>query len=226
MMFIQPKELPILPHPFFIATEGMGDAHFVDQLLQFKNITTCSVGCPSTVCTGGTGKNALGKYFLAVQTARTRAHSVPLHGLLVIADADGDANESFGAVTKALKDAEFPQPSRAFEIVEVDGFRVAVYLVPGEGETGTLEHLLLRAVFANTPGLEKCLDDYAVCSGGLKSPKPNAQAKMKMSALTAIFCADNPWCSAAYMWSDKGNPVPIKSECFKHLHELIANFSA
>jgi hypothetical protein len=225
MMFIQSQELPVLPHPFFIATEGMGDAHFVDQLLQFKNITTCSVGCPSTKSAGGTGKNAFGKYFLAVQTARKRAQSVPLRGLLVIADANGNANESFGAAAEALKGAEFPQPSHPFEIVEVDGFRVAIYLLPGEGETGTLEHLLLRAVFANSPGLEKCLTDFAVCTGGVKSSKPNAQAKMRMSALAAVFCADNPWCSAGYMWSDKGNPVPIKSDCFKHLHAFIRSFS-
>ena len=47
MTFIQPRTLDLLPHPFFIATEGMGDARFVDELLKFKGITNCSVGCPS-----------------------------------------------------------------------------------------------------------------------------------------------------------------------------------
>jgi hypothetical protein len=222
MMFTQPSTLPVLPHPFFIATEGMGDARFVDELLQFRTITTCSVGCPSTVSAGGTGKNAFTKYFLAIQTARARAQSVPLRGLLVIADANGDANRSFNAIAKALEDAQFPKPPRAFEIAQVNGFKVAVYLVPGEGETGTLEHLLLRSVFAKSPDLENCLDAFSSCTGGLKSSKPNAQAKMRMSALAATFCAENPWCSAAAMWSDRGNPVPINSDSFRHLGDFLA----
>jgi hypothetical protein len=222
MTFIQPRTLDFLPHPFFIVTEGMGDARLVDELLQFKKITNCSVGCPSKESAGGTGKDAFLKYLSAIQTAKTRTKSVPLRGLLVIADANGDATDSFNKVSKALDSSLFPRPTRAFEIVESGGFKVAVYLLPGEGETGTLEHLLLKAVFKRSPALEKCLEELATCTGGLKSAKPNAQAKMRMSALAAAFCEDNPWCSPALMWSDKGNPVPIDSDCFKHLGDFLA----
>jgi hypothetical protein len=227
MTFIEPSKLEFLPHPFFIVAEGMGDARFIDELLQFKGITSCSVGCPSRESSKNkTGKDAFPEYLLAIQTARARAKSVPLRGLLTVADADGDAGRSFTAVTNALENAQFPKPADAFKISEVDGFKVAVYLVPGEGETGTLEHILLKAVFKKSPALEKCLEDLSTCTGGLKSVKPNAQAKMRMSALAATFCADNPWCSAANMWSDKGNPVPINSDCFNHLHEFLATFVA
>lgn len=225
MTFIQPQTLPVLPHPFFVATEGMGDARFVDEFLQFKAITNCSVGCPSATSAGGTGKDAFLKYFSAIQTARARPQSVPLRGLLVIADANGHANDSFDAVCKALDGSLFPKPNRPFEIDERNGFRVAVYLMPGDGETGTLEHLLLKAVFARSPSLEKCLEELATCTGGLRSAKPNKEAKMRMSALAATFCADNPWCSPALMWSDKGNPVPINSDCFKHLGDFLGAFA-
>jgi hypothetical protein len=172
------------------------------------------------------GKNAFPKYFSAIQTARTRAKSVPLHGLLVIGDANGNADQSFNEVTTALQAATFPVPARPFDVsVDGNGFKVAVYLVPGHGETGTLEHLLLKAVFQKTPGLEKCMADFSACSNGLKSPKANIQAKMRMSALAATFCADNPWCSLANMWSDANNPVPINSSHFDPLSNFVKNFA-
>jgi hypothetical protein len=55
---------------------------------------------------------------------------------------------------------------------------------------------------------------------------PNAQAKMKMSAIVAAYCKDNPWASAALMWSDVGNPVPIDSTCFDQLSGFLAAFLA
>ena len=225
MTFIQPRTLDMLPHPFFVVTEGMGDAKFVDKLLQFKNIANCSVGCPSNDSAKGTGKAAFLNYFLAIQTARTRAKSVVLRGILVVADANGDAAKSFEAIAKALEDSKFPKPPNAYDISDADGFRVAVYLMPGKGETGTLEHILLKAVFKKSPGLEKCLDEFSTCTGGLKSNKPNAYAKMRMAALAAAFCEDNPWCSAHTMCSDNKNPVPIDSTSFDDLSRFLADFS-
>jgi hypothetical protein len=225
MTFIQPPTLDALPRPFFIVTEGIGDARFVDKLLEYKNITNCSVGCPTQQSVQGTGKDAFAKYFAAIQTARTRATSVPLRGLLVVADANGNADESFNAIVAALQGAAFPAPLHPFNVAG-GAFKIAIYLVPGEGETGTIEHLLLRAVFGKTPSLAKCVDDFSTCTGGLKSTKPNMQAKMRMSALAATFCANNPWCSIAYMWSDPNNPVPISSPQFDALSNFVQNFAA
>jgi hypothetical protein len=226
MTFIQPPTLDVLPHPFFIVAEGIGDARFIDKLLQHKNVTNCSVGCPTQQSAQGMGKNAFPKYLAAVQTARTRGKSVPMRGLVIVADANGNADESFNEVVAALQDAKFPAPPSAFNIsVNGGGFKTAVYLVPRQGETGTLEHLLLRAVFGKTAKLKKCLDEFSTCSGGLKSTKPNIQAKMRMSALAATFCAENPWCSLANMWSDPNNPVPIDSSEFDALYNFIRTFA-
>ena len=203
----------------------MGDATFVDKLLQFNGISNCSIGCPSRQSSKGSGKDAFPDYLLAVQTARTRADSVRLQGLLMIADADKDAGNSFANVANALDGSKFPIPPRAFEVIEGGGLRVAVYLIPGEAQTGTLEHLLLNAAFVQSPGLEKCLNDFSTCTGGLRSTKPNVYAKMRMSALAAAFCEDNPWCSSNTMWGDAHNPVPINSRCFDHLSQFLVRFS-
>lgn len=147
-----------------------------------------------------------------------------MQGILVIADADSAADSAFEAIRAALIDAEFPAPNQAFEIQEVAKFRVATYLLPGEGRTGTLEHLLIEAALLKKPNLEKCLDDFANCTGALRSPKPNKQAKMRMSVIAGAFCEENPWCSAHTMWSDSNNPVPVDSTCFDHLSAFITRF--
>jgi hypothetical protein len=224
--FIQPRTLDVLPHPFFIATEGMGDAHFIEELLKFKGIANCSVGCPSRESAKGkTGKDAFPDYFASIQIARRRLNSTRLLGLLVVADADTTAEKAFKAITAALELAMFPTPKDPFSI-EGNVFRVAIYLLPGEGRTGTLEHLLLDAAFAKAPNLQKCLDDFSTCTGALRSTKPNNLAKMRMSALAAAFCEDNPWCSANTMWSDDKNPVPINSACFNHIGDFLTRFAS
>ncbi len=98
--------------------------------------------------------------------------------------------------------------------------------MPGEGKTGTLEHILLKAAFEKNPRLEMCLADFSTCIDGLKSAKPNARAKMKMSVIAAAFCEDNPWCSSNTLWHDKSNPVPIDSHCFKHISDFLAAFAS
>jgi hypothetical protein len=224
--FIQPPTLELLPYPFFIVTEGMGDARFVNELLKFRRITNCSVGCPSRESSKGkTGKDAFPDYFASIQIARRRLNSTRLYGLLVVADADTNAQKAFRAITAALELAMFPTPKDAFSI-EGNVFRAAIYLLPGEGRTGTLEHLLLDAAFAKAANLQRCLDDFSTCTGALRSSKPNNLAKMRMSALAAAFCEDNPWCSANTMWSDEKNPIPISSACFNHIGEFIARFAS
>jgi hypothetical protein len=108
------------------------------------------------------GKDAFPKYTLAVQTARSRVQSVPLRGVLVVADANGNLQGSFDAIVKALGNANFPQPTKPFKIEEANGVRAATYVIPGPGETGTLEHLLLRAIIKQSPHLEQCLKDFSV----------------------------------------------------------------
>ena len=226
MTFIRPRTLELLPHPFFIVTEGIGDARFIDELLKSRGITNCSVGCPSRESSKGkTGKDAFADYFASIQIARGRASSTPLLGLLVVADADTNAEETFKAITTALKSATFPTPKDPFSI-EGNDPRVAVYLLPGESKTGTLEHLLLDAAFAKKARLRECLNDFSACTGGLRSSKPNNLAKMRMSVLAAAFCEDNPWCSANTMWSDDKNPVPINSACFNHIGDFLTEFAS
>jgi hypothetical protein len=224
MKFILPRNLGTgIPSPFFIACEGMSDARLIDELLQHLGIENCRVGCPSRDSVGGEGKDSLPKYLANVQNVLQQRNTA-LEGILVIADADDSRETSFTAVKKALQFAEFPVPLKPFSIEELKP-RAAVYLIPGEGRDGTLEHILLEAAFAKNNKLEGCINTFLECIGNVDCT-PNKDAKMRMSSLIGATCQDNPWASAAVIWSETHNPVPIDSPSFDHLSDFLRRFSA
>jgi hypothetical protein len=223
--FIQPRDLSNgLPKPFFVATEGMGDARLVDEILKHNRIDQYAIGCPSESSSGGTGKDAFPNYFKAIQAARLLRSQTNLRGFLVVADADGDAPKSFRDITAALTNAQLPRPGNPYEVEENAGLRIGIYLLPGHNQTGTLEHLLLKAAFSKSPNLEECLKQFSACTGALRSDKPNALAKMRMAALAAAFCQKKTWCSPNLLWSDPQNPVPIDSAEFGDLVQFLQKF--
>jgi hypothetical protein len=218
--YLLPKGPKDIPRPFLIVCEGMSDARFICSLLTHTGITTCSVGCPSGLGSGS-GLDSIASYLIGIQ-AITKGKET-LRGLLIIIDADDKPTQRFSDIQKALSNANFPMPSEAFR-VEGDPFRVAVFLIPRQGENGTLDNLLLEAALKKNPRMKVCLDDFSNCTGSVKTWTPNQQSKMRLSALVAAFCQKNPWASAALMWSDKGNPVPIESECFNQITEFLRFF--
>jgi hypothetical protein len=218
-----------IPLPFLVACEGYGDVCLVDALLKHYRIGNCAVGCPSRDSVGGEGKDKLPKYLGAVQAA-LKSRSQTLRGILVVVDADSSQVDSFNAANVALDYGEFPKALQPFTIYDLV-LRVAIYVMPGKGRDGTLEHLLLDAAYLEKPKAARCVDRFLACINKrscFDRPvyKMNQHAKMRMSALAAATCQKNPWTSAANIWGDKGNPVPIESPCFSSLVEFLKQFSA
>jgi hypothetical protein len=224
MKYLLPKEPKDVPYPFLVVCEGMSDARFVCKLLEYNGIAAYNVGCPSSAGFGtGSGLEAIPKYLLAIQAIT--AGKETLHGILIMVDANDKPTQRFSMMQEALKDANFPAPVKPF-MVEGDLFRVAIFLIPKEGENGTLDGLLLEAALNKTPEMRSCLDNFCDCTGEIKSWTQNQQSKMRLSALVAASCQNNPWASAAIMWSEKGCPVPIESEYFIHIAKFLMAFAS
>lgn len=227
MSFILPKPInDRLQSPFVIVCEGYGDAKFIDQLLTFHQIDSCTIGCPSDdVCKEHEGKTKLEKYLRGIRFETKKQNAKVLRGLLVIVDSDQDPNSQFESARSALKEADFPFPDKQFDIKQhTDSFRSAIFLMPGENRTGTLEHLLLEAIFDKIPSFSGCIDEFFKCTGLTLNCSENQQAKMKMSALIAACCKKNPWASPSMIWHDPGNPVPIESTVFNPLFDFLHRF--
>src|SRR5579859_490862 len=149
MTFELPQRVTTLSAPFLIACEGYADVRLVDELLQHNQIANCCVGCPSRDFASN-----LPKYLSAIK-ALLDLQGTSLRGILVIVDADNSHADSFTQACNALRVADFPVPAQPF-VIEGNAPRVAVYLTPGEGRNGTLEHLLLEAAYLKNPHAEEC----------------------------------------------------------------------
>jgi hypothetical protein len=222
--YLLPKEAKDVPRPFLVVCEGMSDVRFVGSLLEHNKITDYNVGCPSREGHGrGSGLDAIPAYLLAIGAITQGKQK--LRGILVLADSNDKPDERFSKIQTALSAAGFPKPSTPFN-VEGGSVRVGVFLVPEEGKKGTLDDLLLEAALQNNPPMRTCLDNFCECTGNVKSWKHNQQSKMRLSSLVAASCKDNPWASAAIMWSEEGNPIPISSDTFTPITNFLKRFIA
>jgi len=222
--YLLDKNISNILNPFLIVCEGISDARFLSRLLEYKNINTFNVGCPSSAGLGGSsGLDAISKYLLGIYSITVGKRT--LRGILIIIDSDDEPSKRFSMMQKALKDAKFPAPTKPFKVEDYDSFRVAVYLMPKEGDVGTLDKLLLDAALKKNPQMNKCLDNFCDCVGVVKSWTQNQQSKMRLSAMVAASCQKNPWASAAIMWSEKDCPVPIESNCFSEIVDFLQVFT-
>jgi hypothetical protein len=129
-------------------------------------------------------------------------------------------------MTIALGKASMHKPSKPFHM-EGAPIATGVFIIPGEGRNGTLEHLLWEAAIQKTPSLKRSVALFSWTTGGyIRSAPPNKKAKMQMSAIVAARCAKNPWASSATFWSDPGCPVEISSSRFDHVSKFLRDFAA
>lgn len=227
MILILPHKVERVESPFIVACEGFGDVCLVEKLLELKEIDNCRVGCPSRTGVGGDGKDYLDKYLSAIALAADNDAVPMLRGLLVIIDADDSPQKAFDLACAALRFAEYPIPDSPFAPINENGFKVAVYLIPGVNEDGTLEHLLLRSAFGSFNKSEACIDSFMNCVGKVPPNQPNVLAKMRMSAFVAASFPSNPWATPGLLLqSSKNDIVPIDSPQFKHLADFLAEFCA
>jgi len=224
-MSILPHNVGAIPNPFLVVCEGYGDLRLIDALLNSNHIANCDVGCPSDRGGTGSGKSGIAKYLLSVKAVIEKG-TANLQGIAVVADANGNAATSFDAMVLALQDAYFESPPTPFTF-SAGMPRTGVFLNPGQGMTGCLENLLWDAAVRQNPALDQCVTDFFLCTGNqIALAQPNHQAKMRMSAIVAAHCKDNPWASSGLMWSDPGNPVPITSPRFNDLVDFLQQFVA
>jgi hypothetical protein len=217
--FVMPQENPKRTLPFVVVCEGYSDVCFVAELLEHLHIETCNVGCP-TKKNYGDGKDAIPAYLKGLSLDKKG-----LRGVLVVVDGDQTPEKFFTDMSSAMDHATFPRPSQPFAIEDRNNFKVGVFLTPRAGEKGTLDGLLLEAVYEKHPDARVCVERFVDCTKVSKAWTPNYQSKMKLSALVAAYCEGNPWSSLAWVWSQKGNPIPINSARFAALSDTLRMFA-
>ncbi len=206
--------------PLVIVCEGFQDAGFVCAMLKHLKIDNCDVTFPKKRRDGANGKSGIPAMveLLAGESIVT--------GIALLWDADEDADASFKEACAAFVQP-FHAPKDKFTIETQKGRSTGVFLVPGSGQTGTIEHLILKAVYADHPNLSQCVQGFANCYPRGANWKDNKKAKRDMHCVIAAFCEDDPGCSLGFIWQKKkDNPVNLASPAFKELSDFLFLFSA
>jgi hypothetical protein len=205
--------------PFVIVCEGFQDAGFICALLRHLRVGNCDVTFPKKKRDGANGEGGIA----AMVSLLSAVPSV--EGIAIIRDSDNDAAQSFETACAAYA-KPFDVPEQPFTVKRGRHKTTGVFLMPGKGRTGALEHLLLAAVFATHLPLANCIRSLEICNQRATNWSENKKAKMKMQCVIASFCQDDPGCSLGFIWH-KGadNPIDFTSPVFQELAAFLIDFA-
>jgi hypothetical protein len=196
--------------PFVIVCEGFHERSLTCALLVRLGITNCDVTFPKH-----SGKSGI-KDVVALLAGREEA----LKGVFIVADADTNAQESFKMLCKAYA-SPFPEPLSAFTVHQGKKHRTGIFLMPGKGKTGALEHLLLEAVKEKSPQALECIENFENCVATTEMWTENKKAKMRFACYVATHCKNDPSCGTGFIWTTKNLMLEINSPVFEELCEFL-----
>lgn len=156
-----------------IAVEGQDEVNFFEALLEHSRISDCEVRQVG-------GKRQFKDKLPAL--VRMSGFS-EVEVLVVIRDADDDAEGAFRSIKNILKKEKLKPP------VQVNQFsdgspKIGIFIMPGNSDTGMLEDLCLKTV-EHHPAMH-CVEPFMDCISELENP-PNNIAKAKAQAFLAAM---------------------------------------
>jgi len=158
--------------PNLLVVEGKEEELFFDALVKhlgLQGVQTMSIG----------GKQQLRRNLKALVLSPGFSEVISLG---VVRDANADPAAAFQSVRDALQAANLPAPERPLVPVG-DSPRVAVMILPEEGEAGMLEDLCLKSVMQD-PAMH-CVEQYFECLRQKGLPLPSNISKAKVQVFLA-----------------------------------------
>ena len=206
--------------PILVICEGPSDCGLINALIRHHGFGKIHCLCPGERNIGPSGFAAIPQLLGALQTD---SRWPDLAGLFLVVDANGDpAGRALEAV-KIFQQIDLPIPA-TFTLHSEGSPSRAAYLVPGQGKTGCLEDLLLDAIQNAAPQLISCVDSFAECVTYPSLWPANDRAKMRVHALMAACCVEEPATALSRVWNREGNPIPIGSPIFDDLVSWLRRF--
>ncbi|MBF0610772.1 MAG: hypothetical protein HQL55_06575 [Magnetococcales bacterium] len=180
-----PKEVNIhhnkIEKPHIIIVEGNDESVFFNRLTK-----TLQLEVQITSIDGKTNF----KKELASLVLRSEFNIVT--HMAIILDSDKEEKAAFDSICQNLANRGLPAPTAVGEIAENDGKRIGIYLMPGAGNQGALEELLLDCI-SNTHPLD-CIAPYWQCLESLAGEEqiklPKNRMKFKLRTLLAAMEED------------------------------------
>ena len=201
--------------PILVVCEGPSDCGLIDRLIDANRIIGVQSRYPKSL-DAGDGFDAIPKLLTLLKDAGQLSN---LDCLVLLVDANGEPQSRFDKSKDMLAAIGFTVFA-PFDFY-VGAPTAAVWFIRGQGKTGCFEHLLLDAVANSDPTLIAAVDAFAAAVGKPTSWSANKQAKMRVHALIAACCKEDPASSLAWVWNKQGNPFPLNNGVFDGLVNLL-----
>ena len=156
-----------------LAVEGKDEVNFFHALLEYVGITDYEIR--------DVGGKRQFKNKLPALVRMPGFSDVDV--LVVIRDADEDANAAFASIRDILRTEGFELPENINQFSYGEP-KIGIFIMPGNSDTGMLEDLCLETV-KDHPAME-CVNTFIDCVSKLESP-PNNLAKAKAQAFLAAM---------------------------------------
>jgi hypothetical protein len=197
---------PSLTRPRLIICESRADAGFLRALIAARGIEAYDIRNTQMGDTQG-GNSRFGPRLGALEVDLADG---PTTHVLIVADADADAEHTFQLLLNQLKNLKQVQPGLKIghptePFVTAAGTpSLAIYLIPGVGACGNLECLAYRAAKGVHPQNAALVEGLATAAG-VDQWSVNSQAKMKLKTLFACTHSRSPDIGLGNLWSQGGD---------------------
>jgi hypothetical protein len=212
----------IIDAPFQIICEGRDDVDFFCRLLRDRNIANYNVGFGKGEDGRPLGKDGFGKRIDAL----LEFPSVPIRGIIIVADSDDAPEQRFAAACANFKGRSgFPIPKAAMQQFVSGNPKIpktAVLMIPRFGVEGGLETLALSCCEQLTE-FRNCIDDFCRC---VHTPRRLLDCdKLRLRAVIAAMNPDDPSASISTWLSSGRRPFAMTHVALDAIAQFIIDFS-
>jgi hypothetical protein len=207
-----------------VVCEGRADAAFFRALLDAYAIKGFQVGFPSrATAKDKVGKDGFGSY---LSELRPRRGFDALKHIIVVTDCDDDANKSFTNARNQIEEAGgYPVPKEPNTRAEGGPPSLTVMMIPGIGEEGNLETLLLRGLRDDLEHKE-CFEPFFKCAEVDKFGIGIA-SKKRLAVIVAASNHKDPTSTTVRIWTNthkKWNPLVITHPAYGKVVDFLRGF--
>lgn len=149
-----------------------------------------------------------------------------IHKILITRDADGSWEAAFQSLKDAVQRIFGLELSQTGEWAALNGHcKIALWIIPGDDQTGMLETLCLQAAKDVSPSDFECLDQFATCLNQQSGAVLHAKEKF---AIWSVVAQDKqlPRQRLSLLRAIERIPIDWTHSSFARLSDLLAEVSS
>ena len=190
--------------------ESYSDGAFIKAVAAAHGVPDFDFTAPQGEDGRPVGKGGFKTHLLGMQNFIKRGK---VSRVVVVGDNDDNHATAAAAVQRAIGETYgYPKPTAPCQMSFSGSLGVGFLMLPGSGQNGCLETLLLKATMHGAL-TNNCLSSWITCSG-FPTVRQNDYDKFKIRSLLAASIQDDPNITLRRIWTKQSNPIRANDPAF------------